>query len=306
MTGSIELPAAEQALIDSFIDNVWLADGLAQHTVDSYRLDLLIWAHWLQGQGGALLAAASSDIQIFLAEQAESMKAATLARRLASLRKFYRHYLQSERIAADPTDTLTSPRRVRPLPKALEEVQVEALLNAPDVDDAAGLRDRAMLELMYATGLRVSELVGLPVEQLHLNPGYVQVIGGKGNKHRLVPVGEEGRHWCGRYLAEARVLLCGGRNVPTLFVNQRGEPLTRQGAWFIIKGYAARAGIAAERLSPHVLRHAFATHLMNHGADLRIVQALLGHADISTTQIYTHVATARLQALHKEHHPRGK
>nr|WP_236822642.1 site-specific tyrosine recombinase XerD [Andreprevotia sp. IGB-42] len=306
MTGSTDLPAAGMAQIDEFIDAVWLGDGLAQHTVDSYRLDLQIWLAWLAGAGKTLLGADRHDIQIFLAEQAATLKAATLARRLASLRKFYRHSLQSEKIATDPTDTLTSPRRVRPLPKALEESQVETLLAVPDVDDAAGLRDRAMLELMYATGLRVSELVALPVEQLHLNPGYVQVIGGKGNKQRLVPIGEEGRHWCGLYLQQARAQLCGKRSPPTLFVNQRGEPLTRQGAWFIIKGYAAAAGIAAEKLSPHVLRHAFATHLMNHGADLRIVQALLGHSDISTTQIYTHVATARLQALHKDFHPRGK
>uniref|UniRef100_UPI000558C89D site-specific tyrosine recombinase XerD n=1 Tax=Andreprevotia chitinilytica TaxID=396808 RepID=UPI000558C89D len=300
------MPSAELSLIDEFIDAVWLGDGLAQHTANSYRLDLRIWLGWLVAQQKALLTADSADVQDFLARQAGEMKASTLARRLASLRKFYRHWLQSEKIVADPTDTLTSPKRVRPLPKALEEVQIEALLDAPDIETPAGLRDRAMLELMYATGLRVSELVALPIEQIHLNPGYLQVIGGKGNKQRLVPIGEEGCHWCERYMKEARTQFCGGRNVATLFVNQRGEPMTRQGAWFIVKGYAARAGIAVEKLSPHVLRHAFATHLLNHGADLRIVQTLLGHSDIGTTQIYTHVATARLQALHMEFHPRGK
>ncbi|WP_308418778.1 site-specific tyrosine recombinase XerD [Chitinolyticbacter meiyuanensis] len=299
------LSATSERLIDEFIDAVWLADGLASNTVDSYRRDLLIWAQWLEGEGCALLAATRDQVQSFLARQAREAKAATLARRLASLRKFYRHWRSSERIALDPTELLSSPRRVRPLPKALEEIHITALLDAPDLEQPAGLRDRAMLELMYATGLRVSELVALPIEHVHLNEGFVQVVGGKGGKQRIVPMGAEAQHWLERYLREAHGLLCTGRKAPTLFVNQRGEPLTRQGAWFIIKGYAVIAGIPAEKLSPHVLRHAFATHLLNHGADLRIVQMLLGHADIGTTQIYTHVATARLQALHGLHHPRG-
>ncbi|WP_255990200.1 site-specific tyrosine recombinase XerD [Chitinolyticbacter albus] len=297
-------PVAEQ-LIDEFIDAVWLADGLATNTVDSYRRDLMIWAQWLEGEGGSLLTATRDQVQGFLARQARDAKAATLARRLASLRKFYRHWRSSERIVVDPTELLSSPRRVRPLPKALEEGHIAALLDAPRLETPAGLRDRAMLELMYATGLRVSELVTLPSEHLHLNEGFVQVLGGKGGKQRIVPMGAEAQHWLERYLKEARTMLCFGRAVSTLFINQRGEPLTRQGAWFIIKGYATQAGIPAEKLSPHVLRHAFATHLLNHGADLRIVQMLLGHADIGTTQIYTHVATARLQALHGKHHPRG-
>ncbi|TJZ73101.1 site-specific tyrosine recombinase XerD [Chitiniphilus eburneus] len=292
-------------VVDDFIDQVWLGDGLAANTADSYRRDLTIWAGWLAEEGKSILAASRDDIQAFLARQARDVKASTLARRLASLRKFYRHWRQAERISDDPTELLSSPRRVRPLPKGLEEGQVEGLLAAPDLETAAGVRDRAMLELMYATGLRVSELVGLPIERVYLTEGFLQVVGGKGGKQRIVPMGDEAVHWLSRYLGEARALLCGGRAVPTLFVNQRGEPLTRQGAWFIVKGYATQAGIEAEKLSPHVLRHAFATHLLNHGADLRVVQMLLGHADIGTTQIYTHVATARLQSLHKAHHPRG-
>ncbi|GLS03700.1 tyrosine recombinase XerD [Chitiniphilus shinanonensis] len=296
---------ASLRVVDDFIDQVWLGDGLAANTADSYRRDLAIWADWLAGEGKPVLAADRDDIQAFLARQARDVKASTLARRLASLRKFYRHWRQAERIADDPTELLTSPRRVRPLPKGLEEAQVEALLAAPDLGTAGGVRDRAMLELMYATGLRVSELVGLPMERLYLTEGFVQVVGGKGGKQRVVPMGDEAAHWLTRYLTESRPVLCAGKAAPTLFVNQRGEPLTRQGAWFIIKGYATQASIAAEKLSPHVLRHAFATHLLNHGADLRVVQMLLGHTDIGTTQIYTHVATARLQALHKSHHPRG-
>nr|WP_236250927.1 site-specific tyrosine recombinase XerD [Jeongeupia sp. HS-3] len=292
-------------LIDEFVDAIWLAEQLATHTVNSYRLDLGIWADWLNEAGIALLAARRDDVQAFLARQARTLKAATLARRLASLRKFYRHWQQAERIDKDPTETLRSPKRVRPLPKVLSEGQVEALLAAPDVDRPAGLRDRTMLELMYATGMRVSELVALGSDALHLGDGYLTVLHGKGDKQRLVPVGEIAQDWLKRYLIEARALLVAGRFAPTVFVNQRGEPMTRQGAWYIIKQYAGESGIDAGKLSPHVLRHAFATHLLDHGADLRIVQSLLGHADISTTQIYTHIARQRLQALHA-HHPRGK
>ena len=300
-----EASEANQALIDRFVDQVWLADGLAKNTADSYRRDLVIWAIWLQTQNRALLEAQRDDVQHFLATQAREFKAATMARRIASLRKFYRHWLNDGRTLHDPTVTLTSPRRVRPLPKELSEVQVESLLLAPDVDTDAGLRDRAMLELMYATGLRVSELVGLDIADMHLPEGYVQVMGGKGGKQRLVPIGEEARLWLQRYVQQSRPRLLGRFRTPQVLVNQRGEALTRQGAWFIVKGYAVIAGIEMTKLSPHVLRHAFATHLLNHGADLRVVQMLLGHADIGTTQIYTHVATARLQALHKANHPRG-
>ncbi|AOY01561.1 site-specific tyrosine recombinase XerD [Jeongeupia sp. USM3] len=296
---------ADAVLVDEFVDAVWLAEQLAANTVNSYRLDLAIWADWLADRDTALLAAGRDDVQAFLARQARTLKAATLARRLASLRKFYRHWLEHERIAVDPTETLRSPKRVRPLPKALTEAQVEALLAAPQVGEPAGLRDRAMLELMYATGMRVSEVVALRSDALHLGSAYLTVAHGKGDKDRLVPVGEIAQDWLVRYLKEARPLLVAGRFAPTVFVNQRGEPLTRQGAWYILKQYAAAAAIDADKLSPHVLRHAFATHLLDHGADLRIVQSLLGHADISTTQIYTHIARARLQALHR-HHPRQK
>ncbi|MFC7094126.1 site-specific tyrosine recombinase XerD [Jeongeupia naejangsanensis] len=295
----------DEALIDEFVDAIWLAEQLATHTVNSYRLDLGIWSDWLQENGIALLAARRDDVQAFLARQARTLKAATLARRLASLRKFYRHWQQSDRIKEDPTETLRSPKRVRPLPKALSEAQVEALLAAPEIGEAAGLRDRAMLELMYATGMRVSELVALGSDALHLGDDYLTVLHGKGDKQRLVPIGEVAQDWLKRYLKEARGLLVAGRFVPTVFVNQRGEPMTRQGAWYIIKQYAAGSGIDADKLSPHVLRHAFATHLLDHGADLRIVQSLLGHADIGTTQIYTHIARVRLQALH-QHLPRRK
>ncbi|WP_283150548.1 site-specific tyrosine recombinase XerD [Silvimonas soli] len=294
-----------QQWIDQFIDNIWLADGLAQNTAESYRRDLVIWAVWLQEQHKTMQVAQRDDVQAFLAAQAREVKAATMARRMASLRKFYQHWLNNAQIQHDPTLTLVTPKRVRPLPKELSEAQVESLLAAPDVQTDAGVRDRAMLEVMYATGLRVSELIGLDRAMLHLTEGYLQVVGGKGGKQRLVPLGEEARHWLEQYISKARPLLLAGKSQGLIFVNQRGEPLTRQGAWFIIKGYAAQAGIDASRLSPHVMRHAFATHLLNHGADLRMVQVLLGHSDIATTQIYTHVATARLQALHKLSHPRG-
>ncbi|XZG71090.1 site-specific tyrosine recombinase XerD [Chitinibacteraceae bacterium HSL-7] len=293
------------ALIDEFIDAVWLADGLAANTMASYRRDLVIWSGWLTAQSTSLTDAARADVQTFLARQAREVKAATLARRLASLKRFYGYLQSTARIVSDPTQQLTSPRRVRPLPKALSERQVESLLDAPDVSSAAGLRDRMMLELMYATGLRVSELVTLELEHVHLQEGFIHVTQAKGGKQRLIPLGEVAVRWIDRYIREARGLLVGGRQERCLLVNQRGESMTRQGAWFIVKGYATAAGIPASQLSPHVLRHAFATHLLNHGADLRVVQSLLGHADISTTQIYTHVSTVRLQQLHRDHHPRG-
>jgi integrase/recombinase XerD len=293
-------------LIDEFLDGVWLGEQLAVNTLESYRRDLLIWAAWQAGErGGDLLAARREAVQSFLAAQSEQAKAATLARRMASIRKFYRYWQQNGRISHDPTADLHSPQRVRPLPKAISEAAIEVLLAAPDTETPAGLRDRAMLELMYATGLRVSELVTLPVEAIHLRERFIQVLAGKGGKQRLVPMGEEASAWLGRYLREARTMLAGSGARDFAFVNQRGEPLTRQGFWFIIKQYAAAAGIAREQLTPHALRHSFATHLLNHGADLRVVQMLLGHSDITTTQIYTQVATARLKALHGEHHPRG-
>lgn len=300
------VPEPEQSLIDEFLDAAWLGDGLAANTMQSYRRDLAIWAGWLNAMRNCGLMQADREcVQAYLAFEAGRAKAATLARRMASLRKFYRHWLHSGRLQSDPTLDLHSPQRVRPLPKAIAEERIEALLNAPDTETPAGIRDRAMLELMYASGLRVSELVTLPLGQIHLREKFVQVLAGKGGKQRLVPLGETAADWLERYFKESRTLLVGSRQLAEAFVNQRGEALTRQGFWFIIKQYAVAAEIPSEKLTPHALRHSFATHLLNHGADLRVVQMLLGHADITTTQIYTHVAAARLKALHIEHHPRG-
>lgn len=301
-----QAPETEIRLIDEFLDGAWLGEQLAANTMASYRRDLLIWAGWLAQERGATLCTADREmVQSYLAAEAAQSRAATLARRMASLRKFYRYWLQNGRLQFDPTTDIGSPKRVRPLPKAISEAQIEALLAAPDVESPAGLRDRAMLELMYATGLRVSELVVLQLGQMHLRERYVQVLAGKGGKQRLVPMGDEAADWLERYLAGSRAILLAGQPVAEVFTNQRGEPLTRQGFWFIIKQYAAAAGIDRSKLTPHALRHAFATHLLNHGADLRVVQMLLGHSDITTTQIYTHVATARLKSLHSQHHPRG-
>ncbi|WP_348945988.1 site-specific tyrosine recombinase XerD [Chitinibacter sp. FCG-7] len=300
------LAQSEEALIDRFLDGIWLGDGLAQNTIDSYRCDLLIWAGWLQNERQKTLWLADrDDVQAFLARQARDLKAASLARRMASLRKFYRYWIAQEMLSLDPCAQLVSPKRVRPLPKSLSENSIEALLDAPNLEEAAGVRDRAMLELMYATGLRVTELVTLPIAQVYLRERYLHVTNGKGGKQRLVPLGEVAADWVARYAREARPLLLNSPSQACLFVNQRGEAMTRQGCWFIIKQYATQAGIAPELLSPHVLRHAFATHLLNHGADLRVVQTLLGHSDITTTQIYTQIAAERLKTLHQEHHPRG-
>ncbi|WP_410500217.1 site-specific tyrosine recombinase XerD [Chitinibacter sp. S2-10] len=300
------MAADELALIERFLDGIWLGDGLAKNTLDSYRNDLLIWALWLQQERKTTLWQADRDaVQAFLARQARDLKSASLARRMASLRKFYRYWILQEQLQSDPCAELVSPKRVRPLPKSLPEITVEALLNAPDTASPAGLRDRAMLELMYASGLRVTELVTLPLAQVYLKERYLHVTQGKGGKQRLVPMGDVAAEWIARYIQEARCVLLKNPAESCLFVNQRGEAMTRQGCWFIIKQYATLAGIDAELLSPHVLRHAFATHLLNHGADLRVVQSLLGHADITTTQIYTQVATERLKALHSGHHPRG-
>lgn len=305
--GQVSAAAAATALIDAFLDGIWLEEGLARNTIDSYRRDLLIWAQWLAQERGQhdVLQVDRDTVQAFLARQARDLKAASLARRMASLRKFYQYWRARERLTLDPCAELVTPKRVRPLPKSLPEDTIEALLDAPDLDTPAGLRDRALLELIYATGLRVSEVVSLPLSQLHLRERYLRVLHGKGDKQRLVPLGEVASEWLERYLQTARPLLVKHASEPCLFVNQRGEAMTRQGCWFIIKQYATAAGVAASQLSPHVLRHAFATHLLNHGADLRVVQSLLGHADITTTQIYTQVAAERLKSLHQQHHPRG-
>lgn len=296
---------AELAEIDAFCDALWLEDGLAKTTLDSYRSDLKQFAGWLeQEQRGTLLQAGESTLAGFIALLARGKRATSQSRSLSTLRRFYRWQLARGRIAADPTLKLANPVRPSRLPKVLSESQVEALLAAPDTATPLGLRDRAMLETLYATGLRVSELVTLKLHEVGFNEGVLRVLG-KGSKERLVPLGEEAIDWLGRFLAQGRRDILKGQQSDALFVTGRGGAMSRQMFWNLVKRYAGSAGINPARLSPHVLRHAFATHLLNHGADLRVVQLLLGHADISTTQIYTHVARARLKSLHAVHHPRG-
>jgi integrase/recombinase XerD len=292
-------------LIDAFCDQLWLRDGLAPASLASYRRDLDAFRAWLGKRGTSLLAATRVDCDAWLAQQFRAKaKATSVARRLSTLRRFYRLQLEHGSVREDPTLRVKAPRKPRRLPKFVSERQVEALLAAPDVATQLGLRDRAMLETLYATGLRVSELVGLTHAQVSLQTGVVRVLG-KGSKERLVPLGEEAIAWLTRYMKEARPKLAGERRSDHVFLTPRHGPLTRQAFWALIKRYAPRAGIAKASLSPHVLRHAFATHLLNHGADLRVVQLLLGHADITTTTIYTHVARERLKQLHATHHPRG-
>ena len=297
--------ATGAALIDAFCDRLWLQDGLASASLASYRGDLAAFDAWLDSRGKGLLLADRGDIEAWLAHQfAAKAKATSVARRLSSLRRFYRRQLEDGGVRSDPTLRVRAPKRPRRLPKYLSEAQVEALLDAPIVDSTLGLRDRAMLETLYATGLRVSELVGLKLAQVGLNEGVVRVMG-KGSKERLVPLGEESVAWLDRYLKDARPILADASKHQHVFLTKRRAPLTRQAFWALIKRYAPRAGIARTALSPHVLRHAFATHLLNHGADLRVVQLLLGHSNITTTTIYTHVARERLKQLHARHHPRG-
>jgi len=295
--------ATSDALIDTFADAIWLEDGLAPNTLAAYRRDLSGLSVWLGSRGITLVAAHEADLAQYFADKHATTLASTANRRLAVLRRFYRWAIRERRVAHDPTLRLKSATRPPRFPKSLSEEQVEALLRAPETETTLGLRDRAMLELLYATGLRVSELVGLTLPQLSLQEGLVRVFG-KGGKERIVPLGAEARNSLERYLKESRGVLLGQRVADALFVTQRASAMTRQMFWLLIKRYAAVAAIDAP-LSPHGLRHAFATHLLNHGADLRVVQLLLGHADISTTQIYTHVARARLKALHAQHHPRG-
>lgn len=297
-------PANE--LIDAFCDQVWLQDGLAASSLASYRRDLTAWAAWLAHDARKeMLHAERTDVEAFLASQFRAKaKASSINRRLSSVRRFYRLHVGQGTLQADPTLRVLSPKTPRRLPKSLSEKQVESLLEAPNVDTTLGLRDRAMLETLYATGLRVSELVGLTMAQVSLDMGVVRVMG-KGSKERLVPMGEEAIDWIKRYLADARATLAREAKVNAVFLTARRGPLTRQAFWQLIKRYAIVAGISPAMLSPHTLRHAFATHLLNHGADLRVVQMLLGHSDITTTTIYTHVARERLKQLHRKHHPRG-
>ncbi len=299
------LRPADLADIDGFCDALWLEDGLAKATLASYRTDLSQLAHWLASHNHEpLLDVRESTLTAFIAHLARRARATSQARYLSTLRRFYRWQVGRGRLVVDPTLALANPARPSRLPKIMSEGQVEALLGAPDVETPLGLRDRAMLETLYATGLRVSELVNLKLHEISLTDGVVRVLG-KGSKERLVPLGELAIEWIERYLQNARADILDGQQDDALFITARGAAMTRQAFWQLVKRYAGRAGIAPEKLSPHVLRHAFATHLLNHGADLRVVQLLLGHADISTTQIYTHVARERLKALHAVHHPRG-
>lgn len=291
-------------LIARFSDALWLERGLSPNTQASYQSDLRHAAAWLAGQGSGLEAASRADIQSYLAALVEQgLRPRTSARRLSSLRQFYQWAVREAVLVGDPSALIEAPKLGRPLPKSLSESEVEALLDAPDLDTAEGQRDRCMLELLYATGLRVSELVGLSADQISLTQGLVRIVG-KGGKERLVPMGDEAADWIRRFTSAGRRDLLGGRQCNAFFPTRRGSGMTRQAFWHRIKKYAHATGIHAG-LSPHTLRHAFATHLLNHGADLRVVQLLLGHSSLSTTQIYTHVARERLKTLYAQHHPRA-
>jgi integrase/recombinase XerD len=299
------LREADAAAIEGFLDAAWAESGLSRQTLASYRRDLEGLARWRDGAGGGLLGADRAALFDYLAARTrEGYKPRSNARLLSSLRAFYAHALRRNLRRDDPSALLEPPKLSRSLPKALPEAQVDALLAAPDTATPVGLRDRAMLELMYACGLRVSELVGLPATAVNLRQGVLRVSG-KGGRERLVPLGEEAQHWLQRYLDEARPALAGRRQVPALFVEAGGEAPSRQRFWALVKRYAGAAGIEPARISPHGLRHSFATHLLNHGADLRTLQMLLGHSSLSTTQIYTLVAREQLKRLHQRHHPRG-
>ncbi|MGK0499718.1 MAG: integrase/recombinase XerD [Oceanicoccus sp.] len=295
----------DSPVIDNYLDAIWMEKGLSPNTLSSYRRDLLLFNRWLQQNAGpSLLKVQAATIQSYLAfclQQKKSQR--TTARLLSCLRGFYQYHLRESLLSIDPSQNIASPKLPLPLPKSLSEEEVESLLAAPDVELPLELRDRAMLELLYASGLRVTELVTLRLGQVNMSQGVVRVMG-KGSKERLVPTGEEALFWLRRYLEQARPLLLGGKMSDVLFPSKRGTVMTRQTFWHRIKIYAQRAAID-KPLSPHTVRHAFATHLINHGADLRVVQLLLGHSDLSTTQIYTHVARERMKELHAQHHPRG-
>ena len=298
------MPVIEHPLVERFLESLWMEKGLSPHTVSAYRSDLAQYQSWLQERGIELHGSGREAILDYLAWRLSAgYQARSTARFLSGLRGFYRFLLREGLIEQDPTLQVELPQLGRPLPKSLSEADVEALLAAPDIGEPIGLRDRAMLEVLYACGLRVTELISLTLEQVNLRQGVLRVFG-KGSKERLVPLGEEAMVWVARYVRDSRPLLLDGKPSDVLFPSLRGEQMTRQTFWYRIKHQARVAGIS-KSLSPHTLRHAFATHLLNHGANLRVVQMLLGHSDLSTTQIYTHVARARLQALHEAHHPRG-
>jgi len=291
-------------IIDQFIDHLWLEDGLSKNTLNSYRFDLSIFVSWLaETKKIELLDVSELEIQEFLAFKFPTSKSRSISRLLATLRRFFRFLLRENKIKEDPTLKIQTPKIPKSLPKSLSEDEVEGLLEAPDIKTDVGMRDRSMLELLYACGLRVSELVGIQLTEVILSDGVIRVTG-KGSKTRLVPMGEEAVDWIKKYLVESRRNILNKQTSKFLFVTNRGGEMTRQAFWYLIKKYALMANID-KPMSPHILRHAFATHLINHGADLRVVQMLLGHSDISTTQIYTHVARERLKKLHQEHHPRG-
>ncbi|AWB35914.1 site-specific tyrosine recombinase XerD [Orrella marina] len=291
--------------IGQFIDSLWLEDGLSRNTLDAYRRDLILFEQWLTTERGRQLGQSSAqDVHAWMAHWFGQARASTVNRRLASLRRFFLWARRRGLMTHDPCLEVVPARQPQRIPKTLTEAQVDVLLGAPPLNTAYGLRDRAMLEVLYATGLRVSELVGLSVLDVSLNDGVVRVVQGKGGKDRLVPLGAEAAFRVERYMEQARMELLGRKTSSALFLSSRGCAMSRQGFWQLVKKYAVVAGVQAP-LSPHVLRHAFATHLLNHGADLRVVQVLLGHADISTTQIYTHVARERIKNLHARHHPRA-
>jgi integrase/recombinase XerD len=305
-----DLPELDATLIAFFIERAWSELGLADNTLVNYRLDLAGYSRWLAARGGSLATSDCVQLQNYLAERSakgrstgKGYKARSNARLLSCLRHFYRLLVREGRLLVDPSLLLDAPKLPRSLPKALSEAEIERLLRAP-AETPLGLRDRAMLELMYATGLRVSELVGITAAQVNLRQGVLRVLG-KGGKERLVPLGDEAAHWLTRYVGEARPLLLKGARSEALFVSNRRAAMTRQMFWSLVKKHALAAGIAATRISPHVLRHSFATHLLNHGADLRALQLMLGHSSLSTTQIYTLVAKEGLKRLHEKHHPRG-
>ncbi|MGH8306828.1 MAG: site-specific tyrosine recombinase XerD [Gammaproteobacteria bacterium] len=298
------VPVASAREVESFLDAMWSERGLSDNTLAAYRADLQGLSRWLDEQGVGILSVGRDHLLAFLAWRVQQgARPRSTARQLSSIRRFYRYMLREGHVSEDPSTRIDMPKLGRPLPKSLTETEVTALLNAPDVGNALGVRDRAMLELLYATGLRVSELVSLRLDQVNLRQGVVRVLG-KGNRERLVPMGEEAQTWIERYLRDTRRDIIGTQQTDFLFPTRRSAHMTRQAFWHIIKRYAQKAEIRAT-MSPHTMRHAFATHLLNHGADLRVVQMLLGHSDVSTTQIYTHVARERLKDLHAQHHPRG-
>jgi len=295
----------DQPVIEAFLDTLWVENGLSENTLSAYRNDLLGLSRWLSSLAINITDARRDHLLDYLSYRVQQgSMPRTSARLLSSIRRFYRYLVRQGAVPKDPSAQIEFPKLGRPLPETLTEEEIERLLDAPDIEKSHGVRDRAMLEVLYACGLRVSELVGLTLNQVNLNHGVIRVMG-KGNKERLIPFGEQASEWISRFINEARTdLLKSNQQCDALFVTNRGAAMTRQAFWHLIKKHAKRVGIA-KHLSPHTLRHAFATHLLNHGADLRVVQMLLGHSDLSTTQIYTHVAQARLQELHRKHHPRG-